>query len=191
MELRFYALEVERKLRLVKQEIRKTAHAGFILRAQEEPTREEALRWRDEAVTLVKRIAGVPAEFDFIHCTEGVGKIDLHQNEDVRRYLYVHASHLKELARNMDAAAEGMPVWYVSPRFLRVYRVNARQHPQIRLKFSERNLVDDILNSPCHGRGRWKRRKRKTQDRYQQNIAHRTPISCSRFHSVVVYNPPG
>ena len=103
MELRFYALEVERKLRLAKQEIRKLAHAGLILRAQEDPSREEALRWRDEAVSLVKRIAGLPAEFDFIHCTEGVGKIDLNRTEDVRRYLYVHASHLKELARKMDA----------------------------------------------------------------------------------------
>ena len=36
MELRFYALEVERKLRFAKQEIRKTAHAGLTLRAQEE-----------------------------------------------------------------------------------------------------------------------------------------------------------
>lgn len=103
MELRFYALEVERKLRLMKQEIRKIAHAGLILRAQEKPTHDEALKWQDEAVILVKRIAGVPAEFDFIHCTEGVGKIDLQRTEDVRRYLSVHANYLKELARTMDA----------------------------------------------------------------------------------------
>ena len=67
------------------------------------PSRAEALRWRDEAVSLVKRIAGLLSEFDFIHCTEGVGKIDLTRTEDVRRYLCVHASHLKELARKMNA----------------------------------------------------------------------------------------
>jgi hypothetical protein len=103
MELRFHALEVEGKLRLTKQEIRKTAHNGLILRAQDAPSREEAENWRADAVPLVKRLAGDPAEFDFIHCTEGCGKIDLATTPGIRAYLYIHANHLKELASTMDA----------------------------------------------------------------------------------------
>jgi len=103
MEFRFYALEVERKLRLAKQAIRKTAHAGLILRAQEAPSCEEAETWRAEATPLVKRFAGDPAEFDFTHCTDGAGKIDLTTIPGIRAYLYIHADHLKELARTMDA----------------------------------------------------------------------------------------
>jgi len=102
MELRFYALEVERKLRLAKQAIRKTAHAGLILRAQETPSREEAERWRAEATPLVKRFAGDPAEFDFVHCAEQA-RVDLTNVSGIRAYLYIHADHLKELARAMDA----------------------------------------------------------------------------------------
>jgi hypothetical protein len=103
MELRFYSLEVERKLRLAKQAIRKTAHAGLILRAKEALSREEAEKWRAEAVPLVKRFAGDPAEFDFIHCTEGAGEKDLTTISGIRAYLYIHANHLKALARTMDA----------------------------------------------------------------------------------------
>ena len=103
MELRFYSLEVERKLRLVKQAIRKTAQDGLILRAQEAPSREEAEKWHADAVPLVKRFAGEPAKFDFIHCIESAGSIDLKTISGIRAYLYIHANHLKELARTMDA----------------------------------------------------------------------------------------
>ncbi len=103
MELRFYSLEVERKLRLAKQAIRKKAHFGLILRTKQAPSREKAEKWRAEAVPLVKRFAGDSAEFDFIHCTEGAGEIDLTTVSGIRAYLYIHANHLKELARTMDA----------------------------------------------------------------------------------------
>ena len=103
MQLRFYSLEVERRLRLAKQALRETPHAGLILRAKKAPPRGEAKKWRAEAVTLVKRFAGDPAEFDFIHCTEGAGEIDLTTVSGIRRYLYIHSNHLKELARTMDA----------------------------------------------------------------------------------------
>jgi len=103
MELRFYALEVEGKLRLIKQEIRKTAHIGLMLRAQDTPSREEAENWYADAVPLVKRLAGDPAEFDFIHCDEVAGKLDLDTKDGIRAYLWIHANHLKELASKMDA----------------------------------------------------------------------------------------
>lgn len=104
MEFRFYSLEVERKLRLAKEAIRKTAHAGLIIRAQETPSREEAEKWRADAVLLVKRIAGEPAAFDFTHCTEGANVTDtpLIKPSAIRAYLYIHANHLKDLARAMD-----------------------------------------------------------------------------------------
>ncbi len=103
MELRFYSLEVERKLRLAKQAIRKIVHNGLILRIQKVPSREEAEKWHADAIPLVKRFAGDPAEFDFIHCTEGTGKVALTTISGIRAYLYIHANHLKELARTMDA----------------------------------------------------------------------------------------
>jgi len=103
MELRFYYLDVERKLRHAKQAIRKTAHTGLILRATETPSREDAEKWCSDAVFLVKRFAGDPAEFDFSNCTEGRGKTDLTTISGIRAYLYIHADHLKELANTMDA----------------------------------------------------------------------------------------
>ena len=103
MEFRFYSLEVERKLRLAKQAIRETAHDGLNLRVQEAPSRKDAEQWQADAALLVKRFAGDPAEFDFIHCTEGHGEIDLTTISWIRGYLYIHADHLKELARTMDA----------------------------------------------------------------------------------------
>jgi len=103
IEFRFYSIEVERKLRLAKQEIRKSAHVGLTLRAKNKPLRADAKKWFTEATSLVKRFAGEPAKFDFIHCSEGSGEIDLTTTSGIRACLYIHAHHLKELARAMDA----------------------------------------------------------------------------------------
>jgi len=103
IELRFYSIVVERKLRLAKQAIRKIAHDGLTLRAQDEPLRTDAEKWCADAIPLVKHFVGEPAQFDFIHCTEGCGPLDLTNTSGIRSYLYIHADHLKELACSMDA----------------------------------------------------------------------------------------
>jgi len=92
----------DRKLGQVKQTIREAAHAGLILRNQT-PSSKDAEKWRDNTALLIKRFAGEPANFDFINCTEGAGKIDLTTREGIRAYLYIHANHLKELAHTMNA----------------------------------------------------------------------------------------
>ena len=103
MELRFYALEVERRLRVVKQKIRQAAQQALELRALASPSREKAEQWQAAATSLVKSLVGAPAEFDFLHCTEGTGRSDLGSIGGIRSYLYIHARHLKELAGYMDA----------------------------------------------------------------------------------------
>ena len=103
MELRFYSLDVDRKLGQAKKAIRKTAHAGLILRAKKTPSRKDAVNWRADAARLIKRFAGDPAKFDFINCIERAGKIDLTAPQGIRAYLNIHSDHLKELANTIDA----------------------------------------------------------------------------------------
>ncbi len=103
MELRFYALEVERKLRIAKQLIRELAHEGLLLRSNSNPTKKQAIAWVEKAVPIIKKFAGIPAEFDFKNCLEGTSITISPREEDIRKYIYLHARHLKELASSMDA----------------------------------------------------------------------------------------
>ena len=109
MELRFHALEVERKLRLSKQKLREIAHEGLLIRAGSKFSEAKLKDWRERAITIVKNIAGAPAEFDFLHCTEGSGmsadtsEINFEKVAGPRTFLYIHANFIKELAREMDA----------------------------------------------------------------------------------------
>lgn len=103
MELRFYALEVEHRLRLSKQTIRKLAHEALLIRSKGDPTKEEAMNWVETASPVVKNIAGVPAEFDFKHCLDGTGVTANPRHELIRDYLLIHADYLKDLASSMDS----------------------------------------------------------------------------------------
>ena len=109
MELRFHALEIERKLRLSKQKLRDIAHEGLVMRTKSKFTETDLNEWRDRAIVIVKKIAGAPAEFDFLHCTEGAGvsidtgEINFEKVSGPRVFLYCHANFIKELAREMDA----------------------------------------------------------------------------------------
>ena len=102
MEYRFHAVDVERRLRLGKQALREAAHDGLILRA-DSPTWEEANLWQAQSASIVKRIAGDPALFDFNHCRDGSGFVANHVDAGIQVYLNLHAEFLKELARTMDA----------------------------------------------------------------------------------------
>jgi hypothetical protein len=88
-------------LREVKQQLRAYAHEGLVLREEDIQSKTKAGNWCDRAARFVKETLGDPAEFDFLHSADGAGKIDLDIADDIKRYLYIHSEHLKELAERL------------------------------------------------------------------------------------------
>lgn len=103
MEFRYFAIKVERRLRLAKQALREIAHKGLLLQIKPGITKADFDKWEAEAIPLVRRFAGEPAEYDFVHCKQFMGERDLGSVSQIQDFLRFHARFLKKLARRMDA----------------------------------------------------------------------------------------
>ena len=96
-------LGLDRKLQNVKRELREAATKALTMRALTEPVRDDAEQWRNDVASLLDSLIGLSAGFDFRRCMEGAGEIDLDQTDGVRRFLWLHANHLKERANSLVA----------------------------------------------------------------------------------------
>lgn len=91
-------------LRVVKHQLRTYAYEGLVLREEDNPSRADAEKWCADSARFIKETLGDPAEFDYLHSADGAGKINLGIGDDIKRYLYIHAGHLKELAGRLGVS---------------------------------------------------------------------------------------